>query len=306
MRRFWGHGGCNRALTIQLNVNIMNLNKIQKLTKSTIIALAFGMIANGAAPVQAGEKLTGLTYIGGGAGTIFSFDSTSPANIFNAVAISGAQSGEVFVGIDYYSGTLYGVGSFGRLYNINQTTGAASFIGAFGTLTGIYYGMDASAAGIRIVSDGDINLLVNPSTGALISSTPSLNASLNVNAIATTGSLTYVVDSSANTLSTLNTSTGNATLIGPMGYDVSAKNGFDISPVTGTAYFASGVSSSALDANLYTVDLSTGIAILVGTIGPGDGMLVYGLTVVPEPSIVSLFVTGGAGLGLLTLLRRRK
>jgi hypothetical protein len=173
-------------------------------------------------------------------------------------------------------------------------------------LNGIYYGVDASAAGVRIVSDADINLLVNSSTGALISSTPSLNASLNVNAIATTGGLTYVIDSAANTLNALNTGTGNATLIGGLGYDVSAKNGFDISSGTGTAYFASGVSSSALDANLYTLDLGTGLANLVGTIGPGDGMLVFGLTVVPEPGTAALFLSGGAGLALLTLVRRRK
>jgi hypothetical protein len=166
--------------------------------------------------------------------------------------------------------------------------------------------MDASSAGIRIVSDNEINILLNPTTGAVISSSPSLTSGLTVDAIASSGSTMYGVDSLANTLGTLNTATGTFATIGAMGYDVSGKNGFDISPNSGIAYFASAVSSSGTDANLYQVDLSTGFASLVGQIGPGEGLLVDGLTVqtVPEPSSIAMACFGGAGI--FGLMRRRK
>jgi hypothetical protein len=302
MEDFGSWGGINLK-----NLNIMNLKKAQKLTKSVIVALSVCIFTYVALPVQ-GETLTGLTYIGGGAGTLFTINSSSPGSILNSVGITGSGGGEVFVGIDYLGSVLYGVSDAGKLYTINPSTGIASLVGAFGTLNGLYFGMDASAAGIRIVSDADVNLLVNSSTGALISSTPTLTpTTLTIDAIASQGSTMYAVDSVANTLNILNTATGTITPVGAMGYDVSGKNGFDISSVSGVAYFASGVSSSALDANLYTLNLSTGIASLVGEIGPGEGLLVYGLTApVPEPSIVELFFAGGSGLGLLALARRRR
>jgi len=50
------------------------------------------------------------------------------------------------------------------------------------------------------------------------------------------------------------------------------------------AYLVSGASSSDTQANLYQVNLVTGIATLVGAVGqPGDIALLRALTVVPEP-----------------------
>lgn len=274
-----------------------------------MVSLSLGLCV--CATVSArGEVLTGLTYIGGGSGNIFTFDSSSPGTILTSFGTSGVGGGEIFVGIDYLGSVLYGVSSAGKLYTLNDTTGVASLVGSFGTLNGFYFGVDASAAGIRITSDLDMNFLVNPATGALISSTPTLTPStLSIDAIASQGGTMYAVDSQANTLNTLNVGTGTITPIGPMGYDVSGKNGFEISGTTGIAYFASGVSSSALDANLYTINLTTGLAGLVGTIGSGSGLLVYGLTSpspVPEPGTAALLLLSGSGFGLLALARRRR
>jgi hypothetical protein len=60
-----------------------------------------------------------------------------------------------------------------------------------------------------------------------------------------------------------------------------------------------------VQANLYTVNLATGMASLVGLIGQvGDNTLLRGLTAVPEPGTASLLV---GGLTLLVLnFRRRK
>lgn len=279
----------------------MNLKNIGKTAKSSVLAVALGvaMVASAKA-----ETLTALVYLGN---QIFTFNSSNPGTVLTSVGISGMQGGDNLVDIAYLGSTLYGIGSAGNLYTINPTTGVVNSTVHFGPLNGIYFGMDASASGIRIVSDADINLLLNPTTGAIISSGPSVNpAGTDINAITHVGSTMYAVDSLANTLGILNTATGAFSTIGPMGYDVSGKNGFTYSTLTSTAYFASAVSSSGVDPNLYTINLATGFASLVGQIGPGEGTLIAGLTVnpVPEPGTTALALLGGAGM--VALLRRRK
>ncbi len=279
------------------------LNNIRKTAKASVVAVALGVAMVAGSSAKA-ENLTALVYLGN---QIFTFDSSAPGTILTSVGISGMQGSDTLVGIDYLGSTLYAIGSAGNLYTVNGTTGAATLINHFGPLNGIYFGMDASAAGIRVVSDADINLLLNSVTGAIISSTPTFTpTTLNLDAIASSGSTMYAVDSVANTLGILNTAAGTFATIGSMGYDVSSKNGFDISPATGIAYFSSTVSSAGIDPNLYTVNLATGLASLVGQIGPGEGTLIDGLTVtaVPEPGTIALALAGGAGM--IALLRRRK
>jgi hypothetical protein len=288
--------------SINLKIN-MNFYKINQMAKVGVVALSVGFVGFAASSAQAGELITGLEY---NANTIFTINSSTPGSIF-ATGVSGLQGGDILVGVDYLGSILYGVGNGGNLYTINASLGAASLVNHFGTLNGTYYGVDASSAGIRIVSDNEINILLNPTTGAVISSGPSLTSGLTIDAIASSGSAMYGVDSLANTLGILNTATGAFATIGSMGYDVSGNNGFDISPNSGTAYFASNVSgaNAGTDANLYQVNLATGFASLVGQIGPG-GVSVAGLTVqaVPEPSSIALVCLGGAGM--VGLMRRRK
>ena len=279
------------------------LNNIRKTARASVVAVALGVAMVAGSSAKA-ENLTALVYLGN---QIFTFDSSNPGTILTSVGISGLQGSDTLVGIDYSGSTLYAIGSAGNLYTVNGTTGVATLVNHFGPLNGIYFGMDASAAGIRIVSDADINLLLNPSTGAIISSTPTLTpTTLNLDAIASSGSTMYAVDSVANTLGILNTAAGTFATIGALGYDVNGKNGFDISSASGIAYFASAVSSSGTDPNLYEINLATGFASLVGQIGPGEGTLIDGLTVtaVPEPGTIALALAGGAGM--IALLRRRK
>src|ERR1035438_4192935 len=199
------------------------LNNIRKTAKASVVAVALGVAMVAGSSAKA-ENLTALVYLGN---QIFTFDSSNPGTILTSVGISGLQGSDTLVGIDYSGSTLYAIGSAGNLYTVNGTTGVATLNNHFGPLNGIYFGMDASAAGIRIVSDADIDLLLSPA-GAILSSTTLTPSALNVDAIATTGFATYAVDSMANTLGILNNVTGTFSTTGAMGYDVSCKNGFDI------------------------------------------------------------------------------
>jgi hypothetical protein len=151
------------------------------------------------------------------------------------------------------------------------------------------------------------NLTANRTTGAATVG-PSVNPSGTfLSALAyrrSTGTM-FGIDSSANTFGTFDPATGHYSTIGALGFDVARNNGFDISDASGVAYLASGATSSDVQANLYQINLVTGLAILIGQIGqPGDNTLLRGLTVVPEPGTGTLLI---GGLTLLALnFRRRK
>jgi hypothetical protein len=232
---------------------------------------------------------------------LISFDSASPGTIASAAFITGLQPGESLLGLDWWNGTLYGVGSGSRLYTLNPATGAGTLVGNFTiSLSGTAFGFEANAAGGHVVSDLDQHLTINLSTGAATAE-PDLTGDPNITALAynpTTG-LFYGGDSAANTIGTLNLATGAFTPAGASGIDFARFNGFEISlDLPNTAYLASPAASSDPQANLYTVNLGSGAVTLIGQIGnPGDNYILTGLTVVPEPSAAAL-----AALGLVTLL----
>ncbi len=63
-------------------------------------------------------------------GRLVTFDRAAPA-LDTAIAITGLQSGETVLGIDIRAGgatpgELYALGSTGRVYTVNTTTGVAT------------------------------------------------------------------------------------------------------------------------------------------------------------------------------------
>jgi hypothetical protein len=239
---------------------------------------------------------------------LLGFDSATPGTITTASFLSGLQGGERLVGIDYWGGSLYAIGSASRLYTLNPADGSATLVGALGIgLSGTSFGFDISGAGGHLVSDLDQHLSINLATGAATAAT-ALVGDLNLTALAVApGSGTvYAGDSAANTIGTLDTATGAYAPSGAAGIDFARINGFDISlAAPNTAYLASPAASSDPQANLYTIDLGTGAATLVGLIGlSGDNYLIEGITAVPEPSSTALIVIGFVTLVGLARFRR--
>src|SRR5690348_6559563 len=62
---------------------------------------------------------------------LLAFDSSTPGTVQSTVPITGLQTGESILGIDFRpaAGQLYGLGSSNRLYTIDPTTGAATQVG---------------------------------------------------------------------------------------------------------------------------------------------------------------------------------
>jgi hypothetical protein len=264
---------------------------------------------------------------------VVSFDATIPGTLLTDVLLTGLLAGENLVGIDFRpsNGLLYAVASTGvdgtvggdRLVTIDTSTGAVTAVNAANTLTtstGISFGFDFNPVPDRIrqVSDAEANRRINPFTAALAATDTPLayaaadpNFGLNPNIVhiaysnnvagATTTTL-FGIDSGTNSLVTIggpdgvpSPNGGQLTTIGPLGVNPDNLGGFDIHFGTNVAYAAFHIGAAS---QLYTVNLATGAATLVGTIG--GGILIDGLTVAfaPAANLVlaqSRKVHGGAG-----------
>src|SRR6185369_11119995 len=76
---------------------------------------------------------------------LFTFDSATPNHILSGKFISGLAQNEQIVAIDVRpsNGLLYGMGSFGHLYTLNASTGAATLAATLNTaIDGTNYDMD--------------------------------------------------------------------------------------------------------------------------------------------------------------------
>jgi hypothetical protein len=263
-----------------------------------------------------------------GGNSFFSLDSASPGAVTPLGAASGLASGETLLGIDYRpaNNILYALSDQSHLYTISfGATVVATQVGSSGAfaLSGTSFGFDFNpvADRIRVVSNLDQNLRLNPDTGALAAvDTPlayaagDTNAGKNPSIVAaayannfppsprtTPGTTLYVLDSDLNILATQDPpNAGTLNTIGVAG-NPAFISGFDISGATGTA-FASWAGSSGNDL-LFTLNLATGAPSLLGTIGSGQlGIVDISVTPVPEPSTLSLF---GLAAGAVWLARRR-
>ena len=245
--------------------------------------------------------LVGLTTTG----TLVTFDSATPGTIGSNVAVTGLQTGETLVGIDYRpaNGQLVGVGSTNRLYLLSPSTGVATQIGTppfTPALSGTAFGVDFNpvADKLRVLSNNGQNLRIDPTTGLVVATDPTLtydaatydavvggpapaplvvSEAYTKNAAPVTGNTVttdYVIDSKTGLLSTLGAADGDTTIangspnsgvlfpVGPLGFTNGAPTGFDIEAGTDAAFVATGN-------KLYTVSLTTGAGTFVGTVGGG-------------------------------------
>lgn len=282
--------------------------------KGVLAATLVGLITFTCVPAKAAVPHEMIYAVDTG-DNLINFFSDAPGNVLNSFNITGVQFGEEIRGIDYWNGTIYGLGSSSRLYTINPNTGAATQVGAGQLnplLNGQTFGADNGPAGFQVVSGlgGGQNLLIDRATGTVVGGVagPSLSyvagdpyfgVAPRVDALAydaVTG-LWFAADTLENTLAHFNPVTGALSTINPLGIDASRFNGMDVSPFSDIMYMGTPAASSDPQANLYTINMTTGFASLVGQIGqPGDNYLVRGLTVIPEPSSVVLLALGAFGL----------
>ena len=109
----------------------------------------------------------------------------------------------------------------------------------------------------------------------------------------------YGIDTGTDTLvriggpdGTPSPNTGLLTTIGPLGVDATSFGGFDIQPFTNIAYAALRTGpAGATTQKLYSINLATGAATLLGTIGNGTNVI-DGFTIAPCSTAAGVEVSG--------------
>ena len=261
------------------------------------------------------------------ANSLVRFDSATPGTISSSVAVTGLNAGTSLLGIDFRpaDGLLYGVSSDSRLYTINLSSGAATSIGAAGafTLSGSSFGFDFNPVPdrIRVTSNTDQNLRLNPNNGALAATDTSLafaagdiNAAANPNIVGsaytnsfsgTTTTTLFGIDSALDILVTqIPPNNGTLNTVGVLGFDTTDQVGFDIF-FLGNLAFAS-LTAIGGGSSFYSINLVTGAATAIGAIG--SGLLISDIAIqqVPEPGTLALLVSGLMGVVAVGKRRRVK
>jgi hypothetical protein len=227
-------------------------------------------------------------------------DTGAPSFVQRTVTISGLQANESITAIDYRpaNGVLYGIGvldgGISRLYTINTTTGAATLLGggAFDSRVGLSrtsgLGMDFNPVvdRIRLVNNVGTNMRVHPdtATATVDTGTDFASGDVNQNNSNSPNSIAYSNNVAGAQSTTLyGVVSGN----GPQVVTIGSTGGSPVSPntglmftvgATGTPGYAglhqgmdicpSGVAYAIFDNDnsLYTVNLSTGVATLRGSL----------------------------------------
>lgn len=226
---------------------------------------------------------------------LLTVDSATPGTVTKTVPITGLQSGETLLGMDFRpaTGQLYALGSTARIYLVDENTGVATVSSTlsadpadttapFAGLDGTRFGVDFNPVPdrLRVVSDTDQSLRINVMTGATTtdgnlayaaSGDPNSGANPNVVGSAYRNAFSgavvtelYGIDSNSDVLVTQDPpNAGTLTTDGPLGVDTSDAVGFDISGLTAQAYASLTVGGTA---TLYTINLDAGTATSVGPI----------------------------------------
>ncbi len=234
---------------------------------------------------------------------LLQFDTATPGTIIDTLPITGL-GGDTIIGIDFRpaDGLLYGVGkngATGHIFSINASTGAATLVSTlaadladatapYAGLAGAEFGVDFNPVPdrLRVVSNLGENLRINVTTGLVITDgnlnpgTPNIvGAAYTNSAFGATTTTLFTIDATTDTLFTQNPpNNGMEVAVGPLGVNVGNVLEFDILAGAGgsnTAFLAATVGGTT---GLYTVNLTTGAATLVGAIG-GGGTQVRGLAV---------------------------
>ena len=227
---------------------------------------------------------------------LFTFDSATPGTVLRARTITGLRTGDRIAAIDYRPASprlLYGMGSSGQLYLINRNTGQAFAVGTptplvGGPLASIGFDFNPSVDRIRVTTSFGQNLRLNPDTGALAGTdgplayaatdpgrgTPPaiVGAAYTNNVAGGTPTTLYVIDATRGVLATqgsvnsapVSPNTGTLFTVGSLGVRTNTAVGFDISGQG--QVLATLTSPTTLVTSLYSVNLTTGAATLIGAL----------------------------------------
>ena len=241
------------------------------------------------------------------AAELIRFNAGRPQHIEQRLALQGLQPGDRLVGIDFRvaRGVLYALSASGRLYTVDTGTARLSAVGGGApvALQGQRFGVDFNpvADRVRVASDSGQNLRLHPDTGALAATDPAVQlpatrtgaapvvvagAAYTYNKRDDKLTTNYAIDIANGWLLTqgsregvqpvVSPNTGVLAVVGELGTGALEDAAFDIADTNNAALAALRSSGRT---RLFAVDLDTGRATLLGTVG--DGRAVWGLAIAP-------------------------
>jgi hypothetical protein len=205
---------------------------------------------------------------------LLSVNAKNVSSVTKQSGITGLQTGETLLGIDFRpaTGTLYGIGSSSRIYVINTATGAAQAIGTTAftpAISGSAIGVDFNPTvdRIRLITSTGQNLRLHPGTGAVAATDAALNGVTNAivtaaaytnNRAGATSTVLFDIDITTDKLYKQDPpNEGKLVEVGALGFDVEQAGDFDISSDGTVAIAALKVAGKT---NLYSIDLTSGKA----------------------------------------------
>lgn len=224
---------------------------------------------------------------------LLKLNTQNPSVSSSSMTITGLQSGERLVSIDFRpaTGQLYSVSSNSRLYVINLNSGVATPIGAGPFMPptngdAIGFDFNPTVDRIRLVTNQGQNLRLNPETGGVANVDGAINgvAGAAVTAVAYTNNRAgvttttlYDIDPITDQLYRQNPpNDGRLELVGSLGVDIAGTGSFDIGP-DGSA-IATLISGNTR--GLYQIDLASGAAERLGDL---PNVSIVGLAIPTEP-----------------------
>lgn len=260
------------------------------------------------------------------------FNTSDPSYLISATPVSGLTAGQTLVGMDVrpVDLKLYGIGynaatMVARIYTIEPSTGVATPVSA-DSITNIdlsgRVGVDFNpvADRIRVVTSNNKNYRFNQLNGLLAATDsmlsykmgdvnfgmdPDVSTSAYTNSIvAPMGTLLYTHDDSLNVLLTqdppndglLNTIGATGLMLNAMDKTSDMDIYYDHATQMNIAYFAANVSGS-FD-QLYTINLATGAATALGSIGMGVAVVDIAAQLAATPPATSVTELNKAFNGL--------
>lgn len=236
------------------------------------------------------------------------FNAGQPGKLLSSRPLQGLSEGEVIVGIDYRvaRGVLYALSSAGRLYTLDTVQARLNWVPApllsLSPQQAHGFDFNPTVDRIRVISEDGRNMRVHPDTGALVDGDPAqagvqpdgalryadVTVRPRVAGMAytyntrddklTTG---YAIDMSQGTLVTLGSAEGVSPVVSPNGGMLFKVGGLGLGPLREVSFDISDVRNTALAAvvtqaeartRLYRIDLRTGQASLLGTVGQGQSL----------------------------------
>ncbi len=290
-------------LSASISDTATNLYRVNLTTGATSLVGAIGsrLMVSGIAVSIPAPPPAKLVYALS-AGNLISFNSNAPANILSTMPLTGITAGQVVEGLDFRpaTGQLYALGynttsGQAQVYTIDIATGVATPVGGTVSLAAGMSNLSAdfnpTVDRIRVISSTGQNYRLNPVNGTLVATDTSLSyapgdvragvqpqvytAAYTNNLANATTTLLYYYDFNLDQLSiTLPPTSPNAGTLNTVGFSglvTMNGTGLDLDITTNmstgvnTAFLSANVSDTA--SNFYVVDLATGEARLIGTIG---------------------------------------